>query len=86
MRSTPMIVEAKPLDRHAVRVGFEDGTAGDVDLSYGYGRVFESLRDPESFGRLHADADAGTIVWPNDAHIAPETFHAAARQRATTLK
>ena len=88
MRSTPMIVEAKPLDRHAVHVRFEDGTAADVDLSYllEYGGVFEPLRDPAFFRRLRADAEGGTIVWPNDADIAPETLYGAARQRAAALK
>jgi hypothetical protein len=87
MRSTPMILEAEPLDGCFVRVRFEDGTAAEVDLSYllDYGGVFEPLRDPEYFRLLRADRDAGTIVWPNDADIAPETLYAAAQKRATAL-
>ena len=84
MRSTPLLIEAKPLDGYTVHVRFEDGTAADVDLSYllEYGGVFEPLRDPEFFRRLRADAEAGTIVWPNDADIAPETLYAHAQRRA----
>lgn len=54
MRSTPMITDAKPLDRYVVRVSFEDGTAADVDLSYlpDYGGVFEPLRDLGYFRRV----------------------------------
>jgi Protein of unknown function (DUF2442) len=65
-----------------VRVRFEDGLAADVDLSYllDYGGVFEPLRDLEYFRRLHADAEAGTIVWPNRADIAPETLYAHAQR------
>jgi hypothetical protein len=87
MRSTPMILEAEPLDGCRVRVRFEDGIAGDVDLSYllDYGGVFEPLHDPEYFRRLRADRDAGTIVWPNDADIAPETLYAAALKRAAAF-
>jgi Protein of unknown function (DUF2442) len=87
MRSTPMILEAEPRDGCVVRVRFEDGTAADVDLSYllAYGGVFEPLRDPEFFRRLRADHQAGTIVWPNDADIAPETLYAAAVKGATAL-
>jgi Protein of unknown function (DUF2442) len=84
MRSTPLLVDATPLDGHTVHVRFEDGIAADVDLSYllDYGGVFEPLRDPELFRQLRADPEAGTIVWPNEADIAPETLYARAQQRA----
>jgi hypothetical protein len=84
MRSTPLLTEAKPLDGYTVRVRFEDGTSGEVDLAYlaDYGGVFEPLRDLGFFRRLRADREAGTIVWPNEADIAPETLYALARGRA----
>lgn len=84
MRSTPLLIEAKPLDGYTVRVRFEDDTAADVDLSYlpDYGGVFEPLRDVSFFRRLRADSEAGTIVWPNEADIAPETLYAHAQRRA----
>ncbi len=84
MRGTPLLVEAKPLDGHVVHVRFEDGLNADVDLSYllDYGGVFEPLRDQEYFRQLRADAEAGTIVWPNEADIAPETLYAHARRHA----
>jgi len=49
------------------------------------GGVFEPLRDLKYFRRLRADHEAGTIVWPNDADIAPETLYAAAQARATAV-
>jgi Protein of unknown function (DUF2442) len=72
------------LDGYQVHVRFEDGTAADVDLAYlvDYGGVFEPLRDGEFFRQLRADPEAGTIVWPNEADIAPETLYAQARRRA----
>jgi hypothetical protein len=86
MRSTPLLVEAMPLDGYIVRVRFEDGMAADVDLSYlvQYGGVFEPLRDLGFFRQLRADRQAGTIVWPNDADIAPETLYAHAQRAAPT--
>lgn len=69
---------------YTVHVRFEDGMSGDVDLSYlvDYGGVFEPLRDPDYFRQLRADAEAGTIVWPNQADIAPETLYARTERRA----
>jgi Protein of unknown function (DUF2442) len=79
-----MLIDAKPAEGYTVHVYFEDGLTADLDLSYllDYGGVFEPLRDLEYFRRLHADATAGTIVWPNEADIAPETLYAHAQRRA----
>jgi hypothetical protein len=84
MRSTPLLIDAKPAEGYTVHVRFEDGVTADVDLSYllDYGGVFEPLRDLEYFRQLRTDAEAGTIVWPNEADIAPETLYAHARRRA----
>jgi uncharacterized protein DUF2442/uncharacterized protein DUF4160 len=84
MRSTPLLIDAIPGDGYSVRVSFEDGLIADVDLSYllDYGGVFEPLRDLEYFRQLRADVEAGTIVWPNEADIAPETLYARAKRRA----
>ena len=55
--------------------------AAERDLSYPleYGGVFEPLRD-RGFLRCLRVTRKRTIVWPNDARIAPETLHAAARR------
>ncbi len=82
MRSTPLLIDAKPSDGYTVHIRFEDGLTADVDLAYllDYGGVFEPLGDLEYFRRLRAEA--GTIVWPNEADIAPETLYAHAQRRA----
>jgi Protein of unknown function (DUF2442) len=84
MRSTPLLIEATPLDGYTVHVRFEDGLAANVDLAYlaDYGGVFSPLRDLDFFRELRADAEAGTIVWPNDADIAPETLYGHAQRGA----
>lgn len=81
MRSTPLLVDAKAGDNHRVYVSFEDGLAAEVDLSYllDRGGVFEPLRDIGYFRQLRADSEAGTIVWPNKADIAPETLYERAK-------
>lgn len=84
MRVTPLLLEARPTEGCTVYVRFEDGLSAEVDLSYllDYGGVFEPLRDPNFFRRLHADLEAGTIIWPNEADIAPETLYANAQRAA----
>jgi hypothetical protein len=82
MRSTPLLVDARVGDGHLVYVSFEDGLAVEVDLAYllDYGGVFEPLRDVDYFRQLRADPEAGTIIWPNQADIAPETLYEKAKQ------
>jgi hypothetical protein len=74
------VTGAERLGGHLLRLSFEDGTVGDVDLGYlvGRGPIFEPLRDPEYFGRVTVDRELGTIVWPNGADVAPETLYAVA--------
>jgi Protein of unknown function (DUF2442) len=86
MRSTPLLLEATPLDDFRVHVRFEDGVEAEVDLGYlrDYGGVFAPLRDPSYFARFEVDRDFGTIAWPNDADIAPETLYHRASESAAT--
>lgn len=86
MRSTPLLIEATPSEDYTVNVSFEDGLSADVDLSYllDYGGVFEPLQDLDYFRQLRADSEAGTIIWPNKADIAPETLYAQAQRQAAT--
>lgn len=84
MRSTPLLIEAAPRDGYLVHVSFEDGLSADIDLAYlrDYGGIFKPLRDVGYFRQLRADAEAGTIVWPNEADVAPETLYAHAKRCA----
>jgi hypothetical protein len=62
---------------HRLRLSFEDGAEGDVDLAnWGWRGVFEPLADPAYFRQVRLDEELGTVVWPNGADIAPETLHA----------
>jgi hypothetical protein len=85
MRGTPLLLEAKPTSGYGVWVRFGDGIAAEVDLSYlpGLGGVFEPMQDVEFFRQVEADREAGTIVWPNEVDIAPETLHALASEAAS---
>lgn len=71
------VVAAEVVGDHRLRLAFEDGAEGEVDLStWRWHGVFEPLADPDYFLRVTLDDELGTIVWPNGADIAPETLHA----------
>jgi hypothetical protein len=71
------VIEVRYVRNYIVWIKFEDGTAGEVDLSASMrGPVFEPLRDPEYFKQVRVEPEIGTIVWPNGADIAPETLYA----------
>ena len=74
------VTEAEYVRDHIVRVKFEDGTEGEVDLAGElWGEVFEPLKDREYFKNFQV-AEYGTLVWPNGADIAPEFLYEHARQ------
>jgi hypothetical protein len=61
---------------HRLRLSFDDGTAGELDLSgWRWRGVFEALADPAYFAKVELDPELGTLVWPNGADFAPETLH-----------
>lgn len=70
---------------HCLRLTFEDGTQGTVDLTdREWHGVFAPLADPAYFSRVSLDEQLGTIVWPNGADFAPETLYTWVRQGAAS--
>lgn len=66
------IVEARHVADFRVWLRFDDGAAGEVDLSDElWGEVFEPLRDVDEFAKLRVDDELDTIVWPNGADLSP---------------
>ncbi len=83
------VEEVRHVTGHVVFLRFEDGLAGELDLSkyIGFGPVFKPLANVEFFAQVFLEG--GTIAWPNGADIAPErlyeeleTLNKAARTRA----
>ena len=70
----PSVVSAEYEDGYRIRLCFSEGTVKTVDFrKWLNGPVFEPLKDPSYFRRFFLDA--GTVVWPNGADIAPETLY-----------
>jgi hypothetical protein len=77
MRFLPLVVRAQHRGDHRIHVVFNDKVEATVDCeTWLQGPVFEPLKDPRYFSRLFVDA--GAVVWPNGADIAPETLYEAA--------
>lgn len=67
------VVEVQLQSAFRLRLWFNDGTDGYVDLSTELdGPVFEPLRDELYFSQVAIDEELGTIAWPNGADFAPE--------------
>jgi hypothetical protein len=71
------VTDVEVVGDHRLRLSFDDGAAGEIDLStWRWRGVFEPLEDPAYFQLVELDEQLGTIVWPNGADHAPETLHA----------
>ncbi len=81
METLPLVTKAEYRGEFKIDLAFNDGTEGVVDFSdWLEGPVFDPVRDPEFFQRFFIEA--GAIVWPNGADIAPETLYERAKSSA----
>ena len=81
----PSIVGVAVLGDHLLRLLFDDGTVGDVDLSDEvWEGVLEPLGDPAYFAKVRVDPQARTVTWPNGEDLAPEPLYEEARAHALT--
>jgi hypothetical protein len=80
--STPSVVAVQPLERQHLRIRFADGWEGVVDLPalLVLDGVLAALRDPQTF--RCARVEYGTVTWPCDVDLAPETLYWAATGQA----
>ncbi len=74
MAVNPRVSEVTVLERKRLRLRFENGEQGIYDCSglLDFG-VFHELRDEEYFRQ--ARVLDGTVVWPNDQDICPDTLY-----------
>jgi hypothetical protein len=65
--------EVIPLPKYRLALKFNNGEAGEVDLSNELdGEVFEALRDPALFATAYQHPLMRTVAWANGADLAPE--------------
>jgi hypothetical protein len=73
------IVEVWPLDEYRLRIRFEDGVEGVVDVAtmVRFEGVFSPLRDRARFAEVRVNSEIGTICWPSGADLDPDVLYAA---------
>ena len=72
----PRLESAEYVTGYTIRLTFEDGTAGYVDLEGElWGEVFEPLKDRELFRGFRLDRELNTVTWPTGADLAPEFLY-----------
>jgi len=65
--------EVTPLPDYRLRLTFNTGEQGEVDLSNELeGEVFEPLRNRELFATARQDSVLKTVAWNSGADLAPE--------------
>lgn len=71
------VTEVQVLPGHRMRVSFEDGTRGEVDVTrlvFGSDPgVFAALRDPAVFAQAHLVL--GAVTWPGEIDLAPDAMY-----------
>ncbi len=76
--TTPRMKSAEYVKDYELRVTFDDGKTGVIDLSDQlWGEVFEPLKDLKQFKSFKINSELSTIVWPTGADLAPEFLYQA---------
>ena len=72
------VVSVQPLPEHGLRVRFDDGAEGVVDVGemVEFTGVFAPLREAEFFAKASLNAELGTVCWPNNADLDSDVLHA----------
>jgi hypothetical protein len=70
-------IAAASVPRHGVlSLTFADGTAGEVEVIQRMrGPVFARARTPEGFVEVRVDPETGTVAWPGEVDLAPDTLY-----------
>lgn len=74
------VIDVRPLDAYRLRLTFEDGVQGDVDIAnlVTFTGVFAPLAEQHYFRQVAVNPDSGTVCWPNGADIDPDVLYSQA--------
>jgi hypothetical protein len=67
---SPQVISTTPLGKYQLRLSFNDGTEGIVDLSDLAGKgVFTAWDRDDLFNKVYIDEESGAIAWPGNLDI-----------------
>ncbi len=71
------VVDVQPLEDYRLRVRFEDGVEGIIDVRdiIQFKGVFSPLNDRAYFQQVRVNQELGTIVWPNEADLDSDVLY-----------
>jgi len=70
------VASVEPLPGYRLRVSFEDGLIGEIDLSDTVGKgVFEALLDPAEFAKVYVDPEWHCVAWPGEIDLCPDSMY-----------
>jgi len=71
------VVFVEPLDDYQLRLRFEDGVEGVVDVAKfcPFEGVFRPLKDREQFVQVRIDPELGTVCWASGADLDPDVLY-----------
>jgi len=73
---TPDVTGVRVVRHGVLLLTFEDGLEGEVDLTERlFGPVFERARTPVGFAEVFVDDEIGTVAWPGEVDLAPDTLY-----------
>ena len=78
------IVDVKPLDGYRLKLRFEDGAEGVIDVAQlvPLTGVFAALRDRSEFASVRVNPELGTICWPGGADLDPDVLYSLVTGKA----
>lgn len=69
------ILSVEPLAGHKLKLRYDDGVEGVVDLSAEVGKgVFKAWENPEFFQRVRI-GDFGQVEWPDEIDLCPDALY-----------
>lgn len=78
------VVEVEPLDGFQLKVRFEDGAEGVIDVSQlvPLTGVFAALCDRKEFVSVRVDPELGTVCWSSGADLDPDVLYSLVTGKA----